>query len=56
MNHTVPLPTPEQTPSAPPAPVRELPGMPPDDPIPPEMAPDEEMPTTPRPGSPRQGH
>ncbi len=50
--HTVPLPKPEQTPSAP-TPVRELPGMPPDDPIPPEMAPDGEMPTQPpaHPGS-----
>lgn len=45
-NHTVPLPTPEQTPSSP-APARELPGLPPDDPIPPEMAPDREMPTLP---------
>ena len=54
MNHTVPLPTPDQTPS-PPAPVqRELPGMPPDDPIPPEMSPDEEMPSQPQPGLARQ--
>lgn len=56
MNHSVPLPKPDQTPAAPPPATRELPGMPPDDPIPPEMAPDEELPTQPAPATPRARH
>ena len=51
MSHAVPLPTPDQTPAAVPQVQRELPGMPPEDPIPPEMAPDEEMPNQPPPNA-----